>query len=817
MRLKMKNFVRTILIAMFLCLPVIAQPTINGDMSDATYNSLSQFSSGRDGGGTNNNLNLIKFYADGTDLYLGITGEISGANNIMLFFDFSGYKGRGTNTLGAGTVGAFANIGTTKMDFDVDYALEFTENFTDNNLFINGCRYRREAPTVSDAAIGQTANQNGAAVSFNLGAVFGGVGNIQVGYDNGYALDNNKGLELKIPIDVFAGVNSTMAFRVFAVIGTVNGYFYNECIPGDPGASNHGTNPDFSAIANQKFYTSFAPLVKGITFEGVVDFYYPSSAWMGDLMDNTPFFHNAGDGSCMFSYCGLEVNDCGTYAYQGIVWNPTGQGNGCTSGSGHVNYCNAVVENTSFLNNVNNITLTLNFFQLSATQHRNWGAPGDGPNGIMGDHRVYSGGIGYVYVNGAQVLLTQDNRLSVDIEYPAPYGTGDYSIGDGMGNFELHTNDADWENALNNGNNQVTYGFYSFSPVVQSIYGAYEFTVILKEGNVVENFAVQNVAAGGFYQLNAPGVKVNVDAAELTYGTKRVLARESLEDAGGSLPIGVDAKTDYNYWEMGTTCESITSDVTFDISDIPNITNTDNLVILKRESSYDDWEVWGNVTLPGAGGLTANEIRANDLLTYSEFALGSTGGNALPVELQAFRGTVSKNNITLNWQTATEKNNYGFDVERKVNKTGNWETLGFVNGHGNSHSTKNYSFVDDDLPLTGKYYYRLKQMDMDGKYEYSATIMFELNKPLSYNLFQNYPNPFNPSTTITYQLPEDGRVKILIYDMLGRLVKELVNEEKEAGIYKVEFTTKGLASGTYIYQLQAAGKIMLNKKMLLLK
>ncbi len=812
----MKTVLQTIYMLALFCSLLIAQPVINGDMSDVSYNSLSQFTSARIGAGSNNDLNAIKFYADGTNLYLGITGEISGENNILLFFDFSGYRGRGSNTLGAGTTGAFANIGGAKMDFDVDYALEFTENSTDNNLFINGCRYRREAPTVSDAAVGQTANQNGAAVSFNLGAVFGGVGNIQVGYDNGYASDNNKGLELKIPIDVFAGVNSTMAFRVFVVIGTVNGYFYNESIPGDPGASSPGMNPDFSAIADQKFYSAFAPLVRGITFEGLVDFYYPSSAWMGDLLDDTPFFHNVGDGSCVFWHCGNLVDDCGTYAYQQIVWNSSGDGDGCSWNSGHANYCNAVVENTDFLNNVNNITLTLNFFQLSATQHRNWGAPEDGPNGIMGDHRVYSGGIGIVSANGDWVLVTENNRLSVDIEYPAPYGTGDYSIGDGMGNISLGY-DPNWENTLNNGNNQVTYGFYSFSPVVQSIYGAFEFTVILKEGNVVENFAVQDVEAGVSYPLAAPGVKVNVDAAELTYGTKRVLARESLEDAGGTLPIGVDAKTDYNYWELGTTCESITSDVTFDITDIPNITNTDNLVILKRESSYDDWEVWGNITLPGAGGLTANEIRANDLLTYSEFALGSTGGNALPVELQAFRGTVSDKNITLNWQTATEKNNYGFEVERKIYKTGKWETLGFVNGHGNSNSTKNYSFVDDELPLTGKYYYRLKQMDTNGKYEYSAAIMFELNKPASYNLMQNYPNPFNPSTTITYQLPEDGRVKILIYDMLGRLIKELVNEEIEAGIHEVEFNANSLASGTYIYQLQAGGKVMINKKMLLLK
>ncbi len=168
----------------------------------------------------------------------------------------------------------------------------------------------------------------------------------------------------------------------------------------------------------------------------------------------------------------------------------------------------------------------------------------------------------------------------------------------------------------------------------------------------------------------------------------------------------------------------------------------------------------------------------------------------------------------LKWITKTEVNNYGFDIERKTNNP-DWKVIGFVDGHGNSNSPKTYSFVDDK-PFGGKKLkYRLKQIDTDGKYEYSDEI--EVNIILNkYALYQNYPNPFNPTTKIRYQLPKESKVVIKIYDILGAEVITLLNEKKEPGVYEVELNAQSLSSGAYIYRM-TAGEFVETKKMVLMK
>jgi photosystem II stability/assembly factor-like uncharacterized protein len=176
----------------------------------------------------------------------------------------------------------------------------------------------------------------------------------------------------------------------------------------------------------------------------------------------------------------------------------------------------------------------------------------------------------------------------------------------------------------------------------------------------------------------------------------------------------------------------------------------------------------------------------------------------LPVELTSFTASGGKGSIVLKWNTATELNNMGFDVERYVNKS-DWMKISFVKGSGNSTSTINYSYVDKSISKAGKYYYRLKQIDNDGSYKYSNIAEAEFDAPTVYALNQNYPNPFNPSTMISYRLKDKGFVKLKVYGIKGDLVKVLVNEMKEAGYYESEFDGKGLASGFYIYRIEVIG------------
>ena len=191
----------------------------------------------------------------------------------------------------------------------------------------------------------------------------------------------------------------------------------------------------------------------------------------------------------------------------------------------------------------------------------------------------------------------------------------------------------------------------------------------------------------------------------------------------------------------------------------------------------------------------------------------------LPVELTSFSATKLNNYIKLNWQTATELNNYGFEVERKFDvkeqSTEMWNKIGFLLGSGNSNSIKNYEFVDRDIKI-GKYSYRLKQIDTDGRFEYSKVVEIDLGKPMQFYLSQNYPNPFNPKTFISYQLPVSSEVILVIYDELGNEITTLVNENKSVGSYSVEFDASSLSNGVYFYRLQA-GSFVQTRKMILLK
>ncbi len=191
----------------------------------------------------------------------------------------------------------------------------------------------------------------------------------------------------------------------------------------------------------------------------------------------------------------------------------------------------------------------------------------------------------------------------------------------------------------------------------------------------------------------------------------------------------------------------------------------------------------------------------------------------IPVELTSFVANNDRNNVTLNWATATEVNNSGFQIERKLNGTSEWTNVSFVSGKGTSTERNNYSYMDKSLTV-GKYSYRLKQVDLDGTYEYSPVIEVDVNAPDEFTLYQNYPNPFNPTTTIEYSLPEKSDVTISIYSAIGELVKTLVNGTIESGYHKITFNAADLTSGTYIYQIKAVGNgrtFVDTKKMILIK
>jgi len=191
----------------------------------------------------------------------------------------------------------------------------------------------------------------------------------------------------------------------------------------------------------------------------------------------------------------------------------------------------------------------------------------------------------------------------------------------------------------------------------------------------------------------------------------------------------------------------------------------------------------------------------------------------LPVELSSFTSLVNNNNVLLEWTTASEMNNSGFQIQRRYARDetpDDWNVVEFINGHGTTTTPNNYNFTDKNLQ-SGKYKYRLKQIDFNGNFEYhNLSDEVVIGVPDKFSLSQNYPNPFNPGTKIYYDLPIPNYVVLKVYDLSGKEVMTLVNENQNAGRYEVNFDGSNLASGAYYYRLES-GSNSLVRKMLLMK
>jgi len=243
-------------------------------------------------------------------------------------------------------------------------------------------------------------------------------------------------------------------------------------------------------------------------------------------------------------------------------------------------------------------------------------------------------------------------------------------------------------------------------------------------------------------------------------------------------------------------------------------------------------------TAPAAEGFdtlyaNGNSVNFNGQNTGDEWNFASNFAVQVlvdvPVELASFISSVDDNIVTLMWKTVTEKNNYGFEIQRSAysdQRIAEWEKIGFVKGFGTVSEVKNYTFTET-ISESGRYFYRLRQIDLGGTSTYyKLNSEVSISIPFEFALSQNFPNPFNPSTTIEFALPFSGNVKLKIYNTLGVETAELINEQKDAGRYSIKFDGSliggGLASGVYYYKIDVTNmdnrsSISSVKKMILMK
>jgi hypothetical protein len=278
--------------------------------------------------------------------------------------------------------------------------------------------------------------------------------------------------------------------------------------------------------------------------------------------------------------------------------------------------------------------------------------------------------------------------------------------------------------------------------------------------------------------------------------------------------------------ESGTVAGTIIIDISDATGNAGQSGTASNFRLLYRSGTSGDF----------SSAATGASI-SGDVVTFTSvsladgyYALGSESDASLPVELTSFEVLSARDNsISLQWITESEINNLGFILDRRT-PTDDWmEIASFVTdtelqGQGSvSHQTV-YTYTDDTVMDNEVYDYRIADVDYDGNKEYHSLQLMGISPasiPSTYVLHQNYPNPFNPITTLSYDLPEDALVNITIYDMMGRIVNNLVSSRQAAGYKSVLWNATNnlgepVSAGLYLYTIQA-GQFRQIKKMVLLK
>lgn len=292
------------------------------------------------------------------------------------------------------------------------------------------------------------------------------------------------------------------------------------------------------------------------------------------------------------------------------------------------------------------------------------------------------------------------------------------------------------------------------------------------------------IITGNFIKGNLWGVTIQ-GTAQPNLGD---LSNSSLDDDGRNTFID-NLQGTTNYALYNNTSNAVRAQ--------NNFWGTTDLALIQQQ-------IWG-----------VGDVQNPPSVTFQPFAPGDI---SLPVELIEFKARKIQGGVLLSWITASEQNNSGFEVQRRSENRDvggeEWQVLGFVSGNGTTTAAQSYSFLDNSA--SGKVQYRLKQIDFDGRFEYSTVIELEAGAPTQFMLEQNYPNPFNPTTTITYILPVASDVRLEIFDMLGRKVATLLSEKQSAGTHTYTLNASGFSSGAYFYRI-SAGTFTQTKKMMLVK
>ena len=305
--------------------------------------------------------------------------------------------------------------------------------------------------------------------------------------------------------------------------------------------------------------------------------------------------------------------------------------------------------------------------------------------------------------------------------------------------------------------------------------------------------------------------------------------------SGETFPGGVTQRVDilWGVEEYGT----VTADIVFNYSNVAGISTPSAIRLLKRTDTAGNWT---NVTGDYARDDDNRTFSKTGVTEFSEFSIGDGGDNSVPVELSAFHAEANEhsNSITLYWVTESEVENLGFFLERCLHEQEDcqaepeeawleitsYKTDAALTGQGSVTHRTEYSYEDLTVIPGESYDYRLADVSYDGTVTYHGLTLTGIEArplPTVFKVYPNYPNPFNLITTIRYELPEQAYVNITIYDLRGRQVRTLVDQQEEPGYKSIIWDGtndrgQAVSAGIYFYQIRA-GEYNRTMKMVLLK
>lgn len=396
-------------------------------------------------------------------------------------------------------------------------------------------------------------------------------------------------------------------------------------------------------------------------------------------------------------------------------------------------------------------------------------------NGIVPEIAVYSG------------LLSETDRAKVESYFAIKYGvsrSGNYLASDGT---------IIWDATANSGYNTHVAGIGR-----DDNSGLNQKQAFSTKGDSLLTIALGTIAADNASNANTFAADLNF----LVWGND-----------GGALTeadVTVDThpvKMLQRKWKADETGESGTLTVEIDFSHVvvTGTTATDFWLVLDTDADPTNGRrtmVQASSFASSVATFTGVDIEDGDIIS---FITENTDDITLPVELSAFDVQFDGEGVVLTWTTASEANNAGFEVQRAVD-TDVWQAVTFIEGNGTTSAQNSYRYVDVAGSATGSVVtYRLKQIDFDGAFAYTEPVEVAIPTPEAFAV-SSYPNPFNPVATIEYQVPVSGRIKLSVYNAQGRLIETLVNGHQEPGRYRVTFDASTLASGLYLYRMEAAGR-----------